>query len=456
MMNLLKIATGSVLSVLQKEAGRRYLAEQFAGIPGVPMKAQQLFDRSVETKRSPNAGLELEEVKEYLKESSSELYSEIESIESAFSFASLGQVHRARLRSRAPIVIKIQYPGLTKEIESQMKWILRGARLSPAARYGFDFREYEDVLLKALREELDYRNEAENQDRFRRLAESLKFVRVPRVFRDFSNEKVLVEEAVEGLHLDQLTHLNLEVRSKVAQHLKNFLKDSWVRFGFIHCDLHPQNWAYDLLRDQLIVYDFGSCYELSATQRFHFSALIEALEQTDSLAFLKSMKGLGFNIARWESTHESIMRWLTVHFIRLGFCKGGNRDSSAVDLDSKLAWAFRSSGPAWLFLPQRSFFYLARVLSKLSPGDETQSKTEQAQKLNVLVEQAAETIVELELPATAARSLRDILPEQALDRLRLSGSSVEEIQDRLERSYYRPQILFDENDRGKRLKVWLS
>ena len=94
----------------------------------------------------------------------------------AFAAASLGQVHRAELRGGKPVVVKVQYPGVADTVHQDLKnvpalvRVLRPSIARDVMRQDVDRTRVVRELEERLAEELDYRREADNLERFGRAA----------------------------------------------------------------------------------------------------------------------------------------------------------------------------------------------------------------------------------------------------------------------------------------------
>jgi len=119
----------------------------------------------------------------------------------AFAAASIGQVHLARLKSGEQVAVKIQYPGIAKAIDSDLRNL---STLLFPARLGKDW-EYTkaqfEVIRDMLRMEVDYVQEAENTRRAREVFEPGDGIVVPRVYDEYSTKRILTTEFIKGLHL---------------------------------------------------------------------------------------------------------------------------------------------------------------------------------------------------------------------------------------------------------------
>ena len=177
----------------------------------------------------------------------------------AFAAASLGQVHRARLKSGERIAVKIQYPGIDRSIESDfanLKAMLSTIRLS-REQYGEVWDAVEEIRSHFARE-VDYVQEAETIDEFRRLLRDRDDVRIPRVHRSFSTRRVLTMERLEGKHLrDWLrSKPSQEERDGTATRLLDLFFRQALDFALLHADPHPGNYLF--MEDGRIgLLDFG-------------------------------------------------------------------------------------------------------------------------------------------------------------------------------------------------------
>ena len=137
----------------------------------------------------------------------------------AFAAASLGQVHRARLKSGEEVAVKIQYPGIARTIREDFRHLnlfLLPARLSADWE---NTKDQFDDLRTRLEHETDYEREAAALEKARSLFSEDDGIVVPRVFRHHSTARVLVMERLEGMHLDEFlsTNPSQEVRNEFAR-----------------------------------------------------------------------------------------------------------------------------------------------------------------------------------------------------------------------------------------------
>ena len=205
--------------------------------------------------------------------------------------ASIAQVHGARLRGGAQVVVKVQRPGITQAIERDLDILRRLAgtlesRTTWGRRIGLG--ALAAGFATALREELDFTTELDNM---RQLAAALngagRGVRIPSPDVGLSTRRVLVMERMKGAPLGSspslLADLGPEARRRAATALVDTVLDQLLDHGVFHVDLHPGN---VLLRTDgsLELLDFGSVGRLDSTTRTAVGRFLASVGRGDSLA----------------------------------------------------------------------------------------------------------------------------------------------------------------------------
>lgn len=182
----------------------------------------------------------------------------------AFAAASLGQVHRARLKTGEEVAIKIQYPGIARTIREDFRNLL--AFLLPA-RLTKDWEntkdQFEDLRMR-LEQETDYELEASNLEKARALFREDDGILVPRVVPQFSTSRVLTMERIGGVHLDRF--LAREPSQELCNEFGRKIYRTWLRLMFAgrlyYADFHPGNFLF-LDDGRLGVIDFGFVTQLT-------------------------------------------------------------------------------------------------------------------------------------------------------------------------------------------------
>jgi aarF domain-containing kinase len=177
--------------------------------------------------------------------------------------ASIAQVHAAKLRDGTPVVVKVQRPGIVARCMADMKIMRFMAQL--VARFKKDAELANPVgvvddFTKTLTEELDFREEAANLDRFNDIMRELghKHIRAPVPHHEYTTRKVLVMERFSGLRVDRFQEIKdrgIDGEQKLVDGLRAWFQ-CVVFYGFFHGDVHAGNLM--LLDDNTIGFlDFG-------------------------------------------------------------------------------------------------------------------------------------------------------------------------------------------------------
>jgi predicted unusual protein kinase regulating ubiquinone biosynthesis (AarF/ABC1/UbiB family) len=157
--------------------------------------------------------------------------------------ASLGQVHRAVAHDGALLACKLQYPDMKSAVEAdlrQLGWLFAIRSRMDAA---IDTSEISKEIGERLREELDYKREAQHVALYRELLANVDEVRVPEVWAELSTGRLLTLDWLEGEKLLTYKQADLAVRNRLATAM---FKAWWLpfsRYGVIHGDPHLGNYT---------------------------------------------------------------------------------------------------------------------------------------------------------------------------------------------------------------------
>ncbi|XP_029475960.1 atypical kinase COQ8B, mitochondrial isoform X2 [Rhinatrema bivittatum] len=147
-----------------------------------------------------------------------EWQSKLASFESRpFAAASIGQVHLGVLNDGTEVAMKIQYPGISESINSDIDNLLSLLKMNLVFPEGLFPDNSIQVLRRELEWECDYTREAECARRFRRLLPDDPFFYVPKVIDDLTTRRVLTMELVSGVPLDHCVGLPQDIRNEVVK-----------------------------------------------------------------------------------------------------------------------------------------------------------------------------------------------------------------------------------------------
>ncbi len=164
--------------------------------------------------------------------------------------ASIGQVHRARLHDGRAVAVKLQYPGVAAAIRADLKnsellatFLRLLVGISPR-KVSFDVKGAAREVGERVTEELDYRLEAANQREFAGRYRDHPFIHVPAVIDEFSGNRILVQELVEGKTWTQALAADQPLRDSWAEAIHRFTYGSYHYFYVFNADPHPGNYVF--------------------------------------------------------------------------------------------------------------------------------------------------------------------------------------------------------------------
>ncbi len=160
--------------------------------------------------------------------------------------ASLGQVHRARLRDGRPVAVKVQRPGIRERVAEDIEALRHIAEFLDShtdAGHHYRFADLLDQFRKSLARELDYRQEAKNMALLSANLAEFDAILVPLPVEDYTTTRVLTMDYIRGQKvtaLSPLTRLEIDGRYLGEQLFRAYLKQILID-GFFHADPHPGN-----------------------------------------------------------------------------------------------------------------------------------------------------------------------------------------------------------------------
>lgn len=179
----------------------------------------------------------------------------------AFAAASLGQVHRATLASGELVAVKVQYPGISEAIDSDLKilsFILSSIGLTTNYLPNKDvINTTVDEITNCLKNEIDYELEAESTQWFYEKLKEMN-IRIPKVYTQHSSKKILCTEFLQGKHIDEwlADKPTQEERNKAGQIIFDAFLYSFFHLKAIHADPHMGNYLF-LDTGEVGLLDFG-------------------------------------------------------------------------------------------------------------------------------------------------------------------------------------------------------
>jgi ubiquinone biosynthesis protein len=205
--------------------------------------------------------------------------------------ASMAQVYRATLKDGTPVVIKIRRPGIENVIKADLRILEHAAKLLESEVP--DSRRYDPAQIvsqfrRSLNRELDLAKEARNIDQFARDFADDPLVKIPRVYWEFTNDRVNVQEEIvglEGVAPDKLRASGLDPKLLAARGADTVLR-MVLEHGYFHADPHPGNVLF-LPGNRIGMIDFGMVGMLTNARRNQLVDLLHALTGKDEQALMQ-------------------------------------------------------------------------------------------------------------------------------------------------------------------------
>ncbi|KAH1237126.1 Protein ACTIVITY OF BC1 COMPLEX KINASE 8, chloroplastic [Glycine max] len=223
--------------------------------------------------------------------------------------ASLGQVHRARLRGQE-VVVKVQRPGLKALFDIDLKnlrviaeYLQKIDPKSDGAKR--DWVAIYDECASVLYQEIDYTKEAANAELFASNFENLDYVKVPTIIWDYTTPQILTMEYVPGIKINKiqaLDQLGLD-RKRLGRYAVESYLEQILSHGFFHADPHPGNIAVDDVNGgRLIFYDFGMMGSISQNIREGLLEAFYGIYEKNPDKVLQSMIQMGVLVPTGDMT----------------------------------------------------------------------------------------------------------------------------------------------------------
>ncbi len=213
-------------------------------------------------------GRPIEEVFEYVEEK-------------PLAAASLAQVHRARLLTGEQVVLKIQYPETRRLLPVDLRSLRRAVPVVRRLSRGLDLASLADEIAELVALELDFVREADSTERVRAAFSDDPGVCIPRVYRQWSSDRLLVLEYIHGTPIAEVERWSMRgiEPTAVAEKLAALYCTMIFEHRFFHGDPHPGNIL--VLRDgSVALLDFGLA-----------KALPDGFAQGVASMFVKGMAG---------------------------------------------------------------------------------------------------------------------------------------------------------------------
>ena len=190
------------------------------------------------------------------------------------------------------MAVKVQYPGVDDAVRADLKNVSALTKLSVAIAPNLDPKEVANEVRDRVLEELDYRREASNQEKFAELYRDHPFIVVPKVHQEYCRTRVITQEFVEGEPFLSSFEWGQDDKDRLGETLFRFFYGSFNRFLLFSADPHPGN--YLLLKDGKVAFlDFGLVRAIDPDTRILFLEIIQGLINDDKDRCRSALESIG-------------------------------------------------------------------------------------------------------------------------------------------------------------------
>lgn len=288
--------------------------------------------------------------------------------------ASIGQVHKAKLRTGEEVVVKVQRPAVKDQIEQDLSIVKEAVRRMDRylKKQGvLNGEEVVRVFERAISKELDYRNEARNMERFRIMYRHRTDFYVPKPYREYSTDKVLILEFMKGCKITdvkQLREWGLSPARIVEKGMDIYLSQIF-EFGFFHGDPHPGNILVDET-GKIILLDFGMVGQLMKKDKYAFAGIFIAMSRSDAREMAQQMKKLAVedNITDMRQFVYDLND-LIEDYAHLDVGESSIQD--VIQRLQKIMYDYHITVPGGIFIIFRAFAILEGIGKKMHPNFKT-------------------------------------------------------------------------------------
>lgn len=215
--------------------------------------------------------------------------------------ASIGQVHRARLLNGQDVVVKVRRPGVKQLVTTDLELLREIVRLTEnyLNKQGLlNPQEILKTLEKSLLKELDFNVETRNLEYFRKFYAEEDSFYVPKPFKEFSSERVIIMELVHGCKItntEQMLAWGHDPKEIAERGMDIYLKQIF-QFGYFHADPHPGNILIQK-NGVICLIDFGMTGKLLKRDKLAFAGILMGMAN-------KSPRAMAINFRKLAIDHD--------------------------------------------------------------------------------------------------------------------------------------------------------
>jgi len=228
--------------------------------------------------------------------------------------ASIGQVHRAMTHDGRAVAVKVQYPGIAESMAADLENVALLRRMLKVTAPSQDVNALVTELRDRVLEELDYRREADNQERMAAYYDGHPTIRIPRIVGELSARRVVTSELSGGARWAELTTWSQQERDLAAETIYRFVFRSLYEAHAFNGDPHPGNYLFHG-GGRVTFLDFGLVKHFTAEELRPLVAMVRNLcVDNDPEAFRRAMEEAGFLVPNAPLSTDVVVDHLAVFY----------------------------------------------------------------------------------------------------------------------------------------------
>ncbi len=284
--------------------------------------------------------------------------------------ASIAQVYRAELFSGEKVAVKVQRTGIQKIIETDLEIMFHLSLLMEKHITEMEIlNPFETVkeFERSIRKEIDFNIEASHIERFARNFQTDMTIYIPEVYNDYSTNKILTMEFIDGIKVSDLKALREAENDPllIADQGCNLVLKQIFEHGFFHADPHPGNIL--ILKDNITCFlDFGMMGTLLPKHQDYLGNIIVGVVNKDSKKITETLLRLTgtYNIENRDQLEQRVSELINQYaYISLKEIKVGEFLNKLF----RLLIDFKLRLPSDFYLLSKALITIEGVGTKLDP-----------------------------------------------------------------------------------------
>jgi len=480
---------------LGKSAIKRAWAKKITQLRGVPLKVSQILsmgeEQESETYSEAIEQIEPLPIQAWLEKLKNDvIYEQIEFISEEGISASLGQVHKVKMKDGREMALKLKYPDIEESmnLDQNLLGIVQKS-FTAFQKQNFSMPDYENVLKEELEEELNYCHEVNKQLKVWESFKECKNIYIPKVDLLYSCDDWILMEWQESVSYDKfIEESDRSERILAVRHLTEFFFKMVFEFSWIHADPNPGNFGFRKLGKEveLVVYDYGSVAPFPKEKALVLLKMMMIVEKGEGELF-PWFGNLGYDLELLLPLRHKLLAFADLIFEPFlsnsrYHLKTWNRKERAKDILGDERWNFMLAAPADLFPFMRSLQTLTFYGKKFNVGIYLRPSVEalwrkydkelrnltpkpmpyrnehesMAKNLYILVTDNGKTKVKMSLPRAGVEGLDDLMDDDLKARLKQDNIKVEEVLRKARNEGYKPMSLFSIDKGSKKVEIYLE